>query len=99
MEGWNATFGLHPPFNRTYVGISHCAFGCGQLSLFPDLSFCQGSNHQSRRSRCRECYILDANGEEMDTGSSERTVRAVRYAKALHNELVERGVVPNPAAP
>jgi hypothetical protein len=100
MECRNATFGLHPPFNRTYVGISRCDIGCGRLSLFPDLNFCQGCNHQFRRSQCRKNYIVDANGEEVDTGSSGRThEEAVRYAKVLHNKLIESGVVPNPVAP
>ena len=96
MEDWHATFGLKPPFNRTYVGISYCFGGCGRLSLFPDLSFCQGSGHQTRRSQCRECYIVDANGEEVNNvGSSGSTnEREVFHAKALHNALVKSGAVP-----
>jgi len=99
MESRYGAFGLYPPFNRKYVGISRCDGGCGQLSLFPYLNFCQGPYHQTRRSHCLECYIVDANGEEVDTGSSGRThEEKVRDAKALHAMLVERGVVPNLAA-
>jgi hypothetical protein len=84
------TFGLHAPFNRVYRGISHC-YGCDKMSLFPDLSFCHGSYHQSRSSRCSERYIVSANGEEATVTRGE----TMRHAKALHSELVESKIVQN----
>jgi len=76
--------GLRPPHSRAYRGISHC-FGCGKLSLFPDLSFCHGSYHQVRKSKCSTSYVLDENGQELAHGETVQMLSA----KALHLRVVK----------
>jgi hypothetical protein len=61
----NAIFGMSVPFQKQFKGVSHCS-GCGKWSAFPELSFCQGSFHQARRSRCAESYVLDRDGNPSD---------------------------------
>ena len=78
------TTGLRPPFSRAYKGVSRC-FGCGKLSLFPDLSFCHGSYHQVRKSKCAQGYVLDENGQELAHGETVQMLSA----KALHLRVME----------
>ena len=59
----NAVFGMEPLFGKEFKGVSKC-YGCGKWSAFPELMFCQGSGHQTRRSRCSENIVIDQDGKE-----------------------------------
>ena len=90
-EEWlhSLTSPLRPPFNRVYKGISYCHY-CRKTSLFPDLSFCHGMYHQTRRSQCVKRYFINVSGEVVDDifeqgGTSDPRVRAAD--KALHERV------------
>lgn len=61
----NAVLGMSVPFQKQFKGVSYC-YGCGRWSAFPELSFCQGSFHQHRRSQCAVRYVLDRDGNPSD---------------------------------
>jgi hypothetical protein len=80
----NALMGTLPPFEEPFNGVSLC-YGCGRWSAFPELSFCQGSNHQLRRSRCRKNYVLDGQGNKCTaaTYSTKHTEQQFEDARVM----------------
>ena len=78
-----------------YRGISHC-YACDQFCAEPDYTFCQGTNHQFRRSRCHENFLLDARGWPTKEGAMlqcseyEWQQKIMREARAWHDAVVQK---------